>query len=324
MICILLGGMLITQMPKGTVLLHDDLNNIPSIMLYYTSPTSHLLQGYLLSSKTHKITPCLGTYTAYSEGFLPTSTYKTLLKNTHLYATNFYNFFATTSHHILATIGPITSCLFISPNGHIESPYSSKINMPAMYLNHLKQVHNTYFILGDLINDYSIQYCQIDASSLEILHSKIYPSSEYVIYPFHSSLDTQGNAFFICEQGLSYITPTSEHLNFIPLDFTPSYLVTTPDATLALQLSANTADLNVAEINTSALIDAQIHLPLPDKDLSIVSAQSFQDYLILLTHTKNHPYYSNYILIYDLNKSQLIYCYGLHSTSYYKPLYFSL
>lgn len=300
--------------PTGTILLHQASTTLPSLRLYYTKPYHHSFYSTILMPMSESLHTETTSYVPYTEGFMSQKNYK-LLTHTIDFSrpTTCYNYFQTTASQVVANLGPLTDTHFISQEGIVRTPFTTLNALPNIYPNHLIESLDVYYVLGDIVGEYSAQYAILDKATLEILYNFTFPTSKDVIYPFHSALDIKGNAFFVHENGLCYMTPYDKTLHTLNLDFTPTYLVPHSTSTLALHLTLENDSLSLAQINTELLITKQTTLPLPQNGLSLIRAQSTPDYLVLLTHASSHPYYTHYILMYDLNTDQLIYCYGLHS-----------
>lgn len=331
----------------------------PEIILYYSTPDQSAIKAYTLciTNENKPISPLHEAFTSYTEGFIPTTLKQKLLtqinlqKHTALHY--FYNIFEDSSYYTIATIGDLSHCYFISKTDHlVQTPITKDLPLEPFYINHLIQLGHTYYLLGDTVNAHSSHLYTLDCHTLQVTGHYTYQTSDSVIYSYHSALDALGRAYFIAPHGLDYtplsLSYTAMPLQFLPLEFTPSYLTNSGHTTIALSLDGKT-HLNYAKLtsHSSPLIApmptlnltassptlasaasiptlTQGILPLPDTSLQLVEAYYEDDLLYLLTLAPQHPLYTNYLLVYDLTTNHLIYCCGLENALPYMPTHFAL
>lgn len=314
----------LSKTPQYTVLINQfETKDFPNIKLYYATPHQNHIHTYVLTQDG--LRPLNVNTASFTEGFLPLKDNKAVLTkiNTQIKPiaplTYFYNYYKDPYYEIVAPSGPLSQIYFIDQvTNQVKVPNTSYLPLPTFYLNHIIRNNDVYYLLGDTVNAYSSELYTLDATTLKVLQHTHFKTSPFTIYKEHSSLNKNGHAFFITKEGLGHIKPSEANVELIPLDFIPSYIISNTHETIAFTL--NTSYLKYILLDADGILIHQGQAPLPQEDLHPIKASLQGSYLTLLTFTPTHPFYANYVLIYDITNWQLIYCCGLQDISPYSAL----
>lgn len=321
---IVYNNLYLFKTPLYTVLINQyESQNFPNLKLYYATPNQNHICTYTLTKDS--LRPVTIDTVSFTEGFLPLKAHHSALTkiNTQIKPptalTYFYNYYKDPYYEIIAPSGPLSQVYFINQvTEQVKVPDTSCLPMAHFYLNHVIRNHDVYYLLGDTINAYSSELYTLDATTLKVLQYTHFETSPFTIYKEHSSLNINGHAFFITKNGLGHIHPAQINGALIPLNFTPSYIVSNNYETIAFTF--NTSHLTYALIDVNGLLINQGDIVLPHEHIHPIKALLQGPYLTLLTFNPTHPLYTNYVLIYDITNWHLIYCCALQNLSPYTAL----
>ncbi|PHV72058.1 hypothetical protein CS063_00845 [Sporanaerobium hydrogeniformans] len=310
----------LTKLPTSTVLVNNlSCHVLNQLSLIYSDISLKTTRAF--QYKANKLQPITTRYTSYGEGFLPWHTQKYYLNKVNTYRQNeglvpfqnFYNYYEDKDIVILCFIGGLENIYVLNKQTQELSPlnYIAEDNLGTMYVFHIKRLNDSYILLGGEANAYASMIYEMDATSLTIRNKMYFKTSTLAISKQNCTLTAEGDAYFVQEKGLLLFCQKNKQLDEIPLSFSPQFVFSQENSTVAIAFTRDT--LNYSLLDKAHEVIRTDKLPLPHPHSELLRGFLRNDKLYILYYNSYHPFYSNYICIYNLQTNTFDYCLALEA-----------
>lgn len=300
---------------KGPVLI-DNLQGQPfNLQLIYSDIGLDTIQIYDVTPNQFLVDDSL--YESFTEGFISSEKNNMLLETVNqfrslqnLNAISYYYNYIETAHYDFLALSDGLDALYIinKTTGEVQTPlFDLPYASEKQYVYHIKESTDAIYILTAKSNSYDAYLYHLDQETLSITDSKKITPSSLAVQRNQYALSPNGTTFFIDHNKLLVESLTESYS--LPLSFTPTEIHFEDGQLYTFSLSnlflSYTVFNNMLEVVTTG------ELNLPNKRVSLVDTSLDDMILYTITYDASHPLYRNYLTLYNLSTSKMIYCLAL-------------
>ena len=286
-----------------------------SLALLYGDDPFHPYTAYAIGSPDAPLTLLSESFSAFTEGFLPTPLMTKLMAFVHshdnTHSKMFHDYYHFNDTHYLAFSGNIHQLVAINLDQQtLNVPTATPTqDLGKMYVSSMQHIDNQLVVVGAEANSYHLLVYSIDLSSFQVTSSLRLPAPEKV---------QNGEHFFVSSEGILYVLDEGNGVSCINV-FTGDTTVwqTTFETQSLLPYKES---FLVWGIQKNKLLVASPHLEhtltfdLPTGTSKVMRAFYSDDLLTLLCFDGVGQQFSHYISSYHLPTSTWSYLLGIESS----------
>lgn len=304
-----------TEHIKGPVLIDRLQSNTFNLPLIYSNITTQHIEVFDVAPATLSLNTL--SYTSFTEGFISVEKNNQLLSLINLYRSTqdlepisyYYNYIETDHYDFVSLSSGLDSLYIINQlTGEVTTPHFTTSNAEEkQYIYHIVETEDAFYILAAKANSYEALWYCIDTSTFNVIAHKSFVPPLSAVKRNQYALDSEGTAYFVGDHSLYIISLTDSYS--IPLSFTPDELYWEHGQLYAFGVSE--LFLNYVILDCHLQTNASGRVNLPNREVSLVDSFLDNNMLYTITYDVNHPLYRNYLTLYNLDTSQIIYCRAL-------------
>lgn len=312
--------------PQVDVLL-DKLNtSSPMPTLYYSNLSGKKVLSYTLSDDTLRFNS--QKHIAFTEGFIPSSSYTfyhrlisdfmALSSQPVPYA--LHDFYETDSLAVLSFNQSLSDIFIIEKDTcRVHTlKYPSFFDLGPMYVSHVQQVDDYLFILAGEAESYRALLYKVYLPTFEVIDAIRLDTHPSALSQLHYTLTPSGQAIFINGKSLKVYDAFSDTYRLLPLNYIATEVIVSDGQIISLGQCSEKLNYSVFDLDLSLI--TQGVLTLPSEQSLIVDYWSKDNLLYVATFDPKGTRYVNYLTLYDLTSSQMLYSLGIKPIKNYALL----
>ncbi|MEG0325119.1 MAG: hypothetical protein RR618_01185 [Cellulosilyticaceae bacterium] len=315
---------------KSDVIINKLQVEIPMPTLYYSDISAKKILPYTIEN--HKLTLSKEKMIPFTEGFLSKDKYNFYMAILKTFAASreislpkyFHDFYEDEKFVVISFSGDLKDVYIIEKNNlrmHLLN-YATPLNLGPMYVSHIQVVDNYLIILAGEAESYNALIYTIYLPTFSVVDAVRLATHPTAIKDTHYTITTTGQCVFINGSGLKVYDPLNATYKLINLDFTPTRVMSYQDSVIALGESTDAFKYAVLDSHYKISTTGELTPPAPNS--TIVDTLTYEDNLYIISYDTHYSRYPNYLSIYNLRNSELLYALGISSNKPYALLEGSL
>ncbi|MGL6174569.1 MAG: hypothetical protein ACRC1P_08175 [Cellulosilyticaceae bacterium] len=284
---------------------------------YYSDISGKKVLSYTLSDDALHLNPIKSI--SFTEGFLPSSTYtfyQTLI-NDFMAATSqpapyaLHDFYESETLAVLSFNQSLSDLFIIEKDTcRVHTlEYPSFFDLGPMYVSHMQQVGDYLFILAGEAESYRTLLYKVYLPTFEVIDAIRLNTHPSALSQLHYALTPSGQAVFINGKSLKVYDAFSDIYQFIPLDYTATEVIVSAEQIISLGQFNEKLNYSIFDLDLSLTTQGTLTLP---SEQSLIVDYWFKDHLLYVaTFDPKGIRYANYLTLYDLTSSQMLYSLGI-------------
>lgn len=290
-------------------------NPISDLTLIYCDITMQNIEAYDLKSNhiSKEKTPLL----SYTKGVIPSYKYNTYhnlvcsLQRSQNQKEPYYlhNYYEDDQIVVMSYLGTLSDTYIIDKNTKTPHSisFSSSIDLAKIYVSHIKIAKDTLILLGMKANEYESIVYTVSLNDYKVINCKSIPITEDAVKAQAHAITNQGNCIFAMDKQLMTYNPFTDQIGYTILPFSCTLIVPGDNQNIFLgSLAENSIRYILLDDSFNIIKTTELSLPAPNAH--IVSLIYKNSSLYMATYHPNYILYPNYISVYALEDSNLIYC----------------
>ncbi len=305
--------------PKFNIFIdHSTILPVSDLNLIYSDITMQDIECYRL--KDNQITKEKSPFLSYTKGVIPADKY-------HMYhalittfnatqhpkkLTPLHNYYEDDNLVMMSYLGTLSDTYFIDKktNKVHSVVVSPGTELSDIYVSYIRVVNNNLILLSMKANAYEAVIYRISLDDFSLNSLKTIPLSPDAITTYGHGINSEGICIFTMDKELMIYNSFTDQTDCIPLPFSCSYIACNDQGgVFAGNLTENSFKYVLLDKHFRVTKNSDLSLPAPD---SHIVSLIYQDaHLYTATYHSNYALYPNYISVYTLKDSKLIYCIAL-------------
>ena len=295
-------------------------NPISNLTLIYLDITMQNIEAYNLKDNhiRKEKTPLL----SYTKGVIPSYKYNTYHNlvcslqraQSQQEPSYLHNYYEDDQVVVMSYLGTLSDTYIVDKNSNTPHPISFSsdmelpyIELPYIYVSYIKVAKDTLILLSMKANEYEAIVYTVSLNDYKVINCKSIPIAEDAVKIQAHAITNQGNCIFAMDKQLMTYNPFTDQINYTMLPFSCTLIVLGDTQNIFLgSVTENSIRYVLLDDHFNIIKTSKLSLPAPNAH--IISLIYKNSCLYVATYHPNYILYPNYISVYALEGSKLIYC----------------